>query len=78
MSNIKSEALVRECSKKKFFSARVSFIIKLQAESIKPAFPFYPAQVFSSEICENLKNTFENTNNFVKHLRTAAPVKCYL
>ena len=30
------------------------------------------------EICEIFKNTFETTNNFVEHLLTAAPVKCYL
>ena len=34
--------------------------------------------VFSSEICEIFKNTFENTDNFVEHLRTGASVKCYL
>ena len=36
------------------------------------------AQVFSSEICELFKNTFENSNNSVEHLRTGALVKCYL
>ena len=41
-------------------------------------FTLYRAQVFSSEIREIFMNTFENTNNFVEHLRTAASVKCYL
>ena len=54
--------------------ARVSYIIKVQAESLTFTFTLDPAQVFSSEICEIFKNTFENTNNFVEHLRTAAPV----
>ena len=31
-------------------------------------FTFYPAQVFSSEICKIFRNTFENTNNSVEHL----------
>ena len=33
-------------------------------------FTFYPAQVFSSEIYENFKNTFENTNRSLEHLRS--------
>ena len=33
-------------------------------------FPFHPAQVFSSEICKIFRNTFENTNNSVEHLRS--------
>ena len=40
-----------------------------------------PAQMFSSEICQIIKNTFENTNNFVEHLKTASSVKylyCWL
>ena len=41
-------------------------------------FTLYPAQVFYREICENFKNSFENTSNIVKDMRTAAPVKCYL
>ena len=41
-------------------------------------FTYYMAQVFSSEICELFKNTFENSNNSVEHLRTGALVKCYL
>ena len=48
MSNIKSETLVQECSKRKFFlkisselagkqlCAQVSFIVKVPAEYIKP------------------------------------------
>ena len=36
------------------------------------------AQVFPSEMCETFKSTFENSNNFVEHLRTAARVKSYL
>ena len=34
--------------------------------------------VFSSEICEIFKNTFENTNNSVEDLRTGTCVECYL
>ena len=41
-------------------------------------FTSYLAQIFSSEVCESFKDTFEKTNNFVEHLRTAALVKCYL
>ena len=33
-------------------------------------FPFHPAQVFSSEICKIFRNTLENTNNSVEHLRS--------
>ena len=61
--------------------AGVSFItMKVQASWIKSnfTFKFYTAQVLSSEICEIFKNTFENTNNSVEHLRTGARVKCYL
>ena len=36
----------------------------------------YPEQVFFSAICKICINSFENTNNFVEHLQTAAPVKC--
>ena len=54
--------------------------MKVQAECIKPNFYVHiiPAQVFSNEMWEIFKNTFENNQNFLKHLRTAAPVKCYL
>ena len=41
-------------------------------------FMLYKVQVFSSEIGEIFKNTFENINKFVQHLQTAAPVNCYL
>ena len=34
--------------------------------------------VFSSEICEIFKNTFENTSISVERLQTDAHVKCYL
>ena len=53
--------------------AGVSFItMKVQASWIKLnfTFKFYTAQVLSSEICEIFKNTLENTNNSVEHLRT--------
>ena len=34
--------------------------------------------IFSSEICEIFKSTFENSNNAVEHLWTGARLKCYL
>ena len=87
MSHIKLEALALECSKREISlkilqnslensCAEVSFIIKVQAESIKPNFYVHniPAQVF----LKTFKNAFENTNSFVEHLQTAAPVKRYL
>ena len=54
--------------------AGVFFIMKVWAVWMKSNFyfTFYPAQV------EIFKNTFENTNNSVEHLRTGARVKCYL
>ena len=72
MSNIKSEALVQECSKRKVFlkilqnslkkqlCVEVSFIMKIQPACINQTFrfTFYPAQVFFSEIYEIFKNTF--------------------
>ena len=69
MWNIKSEARAQECSKRKVFlrilqnslCAGVSFIIKIQAAWINQTFmfTFYPAQVFSSEICEIFRNTLK-------------------
>ena len=47
--------------------------MKIQAERIKPN-----VYVHIIPDRDNFKDTFENTNNFVKYLRTAAPVKCYL
>ena len=42
--------------------------MKVQAALINQTFrfTFYPAQVFSSEIFKNFRNTFENTNNSVE------------
>ena len=46
--------------------------MKLQAVWINQTFrfTFYLAQVFSSEICEIFKKTFENTNNSLERLRS--------
>ena len=41
-------------------------------------FTWHMCFVFSSEICEIFKNTFENTNNSVEDLRTGTCVECYL
>ena len=91
MSNIKSEALAQECSKKgilknsvelteKQLCAGVSFIMKVQASWINETFrfTFYPAPMFSSEISEIFKNTFENSKSSVEHLPSSKVlfVKC--
>ena len=34
--------------------------------------------MFSSEVCEIFKNTFESTNNSLEYLQTGTNVKCYL
>ena len=77
MSNIKSEALTQECSKKcilknsaelteKQQCARIFFVMKVQAAWINQTFrfTFYSARVFSSEICEIFKNTFWEHQQF--------------
>ena len=48
-----------------FYNESAGFMDKVTLFTFK----FYPAQVFSSEICENFNNTFDNTNNSVEHLR---------
>ena len=48
------------------------FIMKVQAALINQTsrFTFYPAQMFSSEVCKTFRNTFEKTINSVEHLRS--------
>ena len=77
-SNIKSEPLAQETSKRKVFlkisrtdwktTVSRSLFYNTDAECIKPNFYVHiiPGKVFPSEIWEIFKNTFENTINFVK------------
>ena len=84
MSNIKLEALAQEFSKRKVFLKILQNSLENKQEcrslfynegagcmdKVKLSrLHFYPAQVFSSEICEIFKNTFENTNISVEYLR---------
>ena len=92
MSNIKSEALFQVCSKRKIFlkvsselagkelCARFHFIMKVQAECIKPNLYVYIVPgtgIFQWSLRKFLEHLSEN-QQFCRISATAAPLKCYL